>query len=191
MPTVGRQGTPTRGGRAQPQGARTQAAGASAGSAQRGAPAGARSADDETATAGRGASRGEAQARAERAEKRHPRGRGAGCGRGDPKGRRGGTPRPDPTGATNAPRERSDRSRDRRERGEGNPRPQGGGYPSSLFGGREQAPDRPPRRGEKRSAAPSQGRKTQPAKLTKRARASGNEPTTPQGAIKPFIPDKT
>lgn len=48
MPTAGRQGTPTRGGRAQPQGARTRPAGASAGSAQRGAPAGARSADDES-----------------------------------------------------------------------------------------------------------------------------------------------
>lgn len=71
-----------------------------------------------------------------------------------------------------------------------NPRAQRGGFPSSLFGGREQAPDRPPRRGTKRSAAPQKGRTPPPTKLTKRAWPSGNEATTPQGAIKPFMPDK-
>lgn len=76
MPTVGRQGTPTRGGRAQPKGARTQGASPSAGRAHRGAPAGARSGDDESPTAGRATSRGETEARAERGRKAHPGGMG-------------------------------------------------------------------------------------------------------------------
>lgn len=194
MPEERGQEPPQQGGRAQAQRARTQGASPSAGRAHRGAPAGARSADDENEESAwaqpdrerRGEPRGDGSPSGAR-KKNTPRGRGrlGECGRKAADGKR-----PPPTGDTNAPRERSDRSRDRRERGEGNPRAQRGGDPSSLFGGREQAPDRPPRRGEKRSAAPPQGRKTQPANLTKRARASGNEPTTPQGAIKPTRPKK-